>query len=291
VLRSHTGTQFNSQFAYNPHVNSSTFNAAHILRPPCNVHQSHSGGADPALTYMLGYWVFVSPESAEPMQVKLQDSPAAEPGEGTKFMTVYILNKQYRFSRTQTVQTAVPINSVALKCADIPKLIQLYCYFTVPTLSDVVVRHSLQTSIRIPSLASIIVGHQCDPVCPGYKDVLIFHKLQQPRTVKHNIGSRSRFFEVTFDNSPHDDGPGVISTYSLNRHFEFFSIGDQPTVELMYGNSTEHSICKTPKITDFVANFVHLDIAQLTSIACTVRSPSVLCTARCLMAPVNHLHE
>ncbi|KAJ7812812.1 hypothetical protein B0H14DRAFT_2605530 [Mycena olivaceomarginata] len=158
VLGSHTSTQFNGQFSYNPHVNSSTFNAAHILRPPCNVHQSHGGGADPALTYMSGYWVFVTPESVEPMQIKLQDSPAAEPGEVTKFMTVYTLNKQYIFSRTQTVRAAVPINSVALKYADIPKLIQLYRYFTVPTLSDLVARHRLQTSIRISSLASIIAG-------------------------------------------------------------------------------------------------------------------------------------
>jgi hypothetical protein len=176
---------------------------------------------------MSGYRVFVSPESVEPMQIKLQDSPAAEPGEGTKFMTIYTLNKQYRFSRTQTVRAAVPINSVALKCADIPKLIQLYRYFTVPTLSDVVARHHLQTSIRISSLASIIAEHRCDPACPGYKDVFIFHKLKRPRTVKHNIGSSSRFFEVTFDNSPHDDGPGVISNYSLNRLFEFVSISDQ----------------------------------------------------------------
>jgi hypothetical protein len=55
------------------------FNAAHILQPLCNVHQCHGGGADPALTYTSGYRVFVSPESVEPMQIKLQDNLARGP--------------------------------------------------------------------------------------------------------------------------------------------------------------------------------------------------------------------
>jgi hypothetical protein len=72
---------------------------------------------------------------------------------------------------------------------------------------------------------------------------------------------------VTFDNSPHDDRPSIISTYSLNRYFEFVSIDDGPTMELMYGNSTGHSICKMSKMVDFVTHFIHLDIRQLSSIA------------------------
>jgi hypothetical protein len=81
------------------------------------------------------------------MQLKLQDVPATEPGEGTKFVTAYTLNKQYGFSRTQSVCAAVPVNFVALMCTDIPKLVQLYRYFTVPTLFDVVACHRLQMSI------------------------------------------------------------------------------------------------------------------------------------------------
>lgn len=182
-------------------------------------------------------------------------------------MTVYTLNKQYGFSRTQSVRSTVPVDSVALTCADVPKLIQLYRYFTVPTLSDVVARHRLQTSTRILSLASIIAEHQCDTACPGYNDVFVFHKLKQPRTVKYNLELSSRFFDVLFDNSPHNDPPGVVSTYSLNRHFEFVTIGDGPTMELMYSNSTGHSICRTSKLVDFVSHFVHLHVVQLTSIA------------------------
>jgi hypothetical protein len=202
-----------------------------------------------------------------PLQLKLQDVPAAEPGEGTSFVTAYTLNKQYGFSRTQSVRSAVPDGSIALTCTDIPKFVQIYRYFTVPTLSDIVARHHLQTSTRLSSLVSIIAEHQCAPACPGYNDVFIFHHLKRPWTVKHNLASSSRSFEVVFDNSPRDDGPGDVSTYNLNRHFEFVTIGDGPTMELMYGNSTSHSICRTSRLADFVGHFVHLNVGQLNSIA------------------------
>ncbi|KAJ7838244.1 hypothetical protein B0H14DRAFT_3459667 [Mycena olivaceomarginata] len=223
--------------------------------------------SDPALTYLPGYQALVSPQSVVPMELKLQDSPAIEAGEGTKFVTVYTLNKQYGFSKTQTSHAAVPVDSIALKCSDIPKLTQLYRYFTAQSLSEVVARHRLQTSTRMSSLVSIIANHRCDTLCPGYSDVFVFHRLQRPRTVKHNTHSDSRFFELTFDNAPRDDGPGVISTYGLNRHFEFVSVGAQSSVELMYGNSTGHLICKTSSIADFVGHFIHLNMAQLTAIA------------------------
>jgi hypothetical protein len=77
----------------------------------------------------------------------------------------------------------------------------------------------------------------------------------------------SGFFDITYDNSLRDDSPGLISSYTLNRHFEFVLIGDGPTVELMYGNSTGHAICRTRNIAGFVSHFVHLDIGRLCSIA------------------------
>ncbi|KAJ7302392.1 hypothetical protein DFH08DRAFT_826723 [Mycena albidolilacea] len=152
---------------------------------------------------------------------------------------------------TQSVRAAVPDASIALMCTDIPKLVQLYRYFTAPTLSDLAARHCLQTSTRLLSLISIIAEHQ----------------LKCPWTVKHNLVSSSHFFEMVFDNSPHDNGPSVVSTYNLNRHFEFVTIGDGPTMELMYGNSSGHSICRTSSLAEFVGHFVYLNISQLNSIA------------------------
>ncbi|KAJ7803809.1 hypothetical protein B0H14DRAFT_3776627 [Mycena olivaceomarginata] len=145
------------------------FNATHLMWPPFNMHEfgapvSH---VDPATTYLPGYGSFVSREYVEPLELRLQDVPAAELGDGTSFLTVYTLNKQYGFFRSQPAHAAIPANSVTLKCANLLKLIQLYSYFTAPTLSDVAARHHLQTSI----------------------------------------------------------------------------LGDKPTVELMYGNSTGHSLC------------------------------------------------
>jgi hypothetical protein len=128
--------EYNGHISYSPSVNSSTFNAAHILEPTANVYQpcsAHTIGSDPALTYLPGYWAIVSPIPVTPMQLKLQDFPATEPGEGTKFVTAYTLNTQYRFSRTQSICAAVPVNFVALTSTDILKLVQLYRYFMVPT--------------------------------------------------------------------------------------------------------------------------------------------------------------
>ncbi|KAJ7849848.1 hypothetical protein B0H14DRAFT_2582327 [Mycena olivaceomarginata] len=68
--------EYNGHISYSPSVNSSMFNAAHILEPTANVYQprsAHTISSDPALTYLPGYWAIV----------KLQDFPATEPGEGT----------------------------------------------------------------------------------------------------------------------------------------------------------------------------------------------------------------
>ncbi|KAJ7352136.1 hypothetical protein DFH08DRAFT_805416 [Mycena albidolilacea] len=198
--------EYNGHILYSPSVNSSMFNAAHVLEPTANVHQPHSAhtiGSDSALTYLPGCRAIISQVPVAPMQLKLQDVPATEPSEG----------------------------------------------------------------IKILSLASILAEHQCAPTCPGYNAIFVFHWLKWPWTVKHNLGLSSHFFEVVFDNSPWDDGPGIVSTYNLNRHFEFVTIGDGPTIELMYGNSTGHSICRTSRLADFVSHFVHLNIRQLNSIA------------------------
>ncbi|KAJ7347784.1 hypothetical protein DFH08DRAFT_808562 [Mycena albidolilacea] len=64
-------------------VNSSTSNAVHALQSTSSVHQPlsvQSGSIDPTLTYLPGYQAVISPVSVGPIQPRLQDSPAAEPG-------------------------------------------------------------------------------------------------------------------------------------------------------------------------------------------------------------------
>jgi hypothetical protein len=109
----------------NHDIPSPMFNATHNIQTPFNVHEFRdvpTSSADPATKYLPGYGTFLTTIFVDPLELRLQDSPAAEPGDGTKFLTVYALNKQYTFSKTQHVRAAVPTNSVALKCADFPKL-------------------------------------------------------------------------------------------------------------------------------------------------------------------------
>jgi hypothetical protein len=87
--------EYNGHISYSLSVNSSTFNAAHVLEPTANVHQpcrAHTIGSNPALTYLPSYRVIVSPPPVAPMQLKVQDVLSTEPGEGTKFVTAYTLN-------------------------------------------------------------------------------------------------------------------------------------------------------------------------------------------------------
>jgi hypothetical protein len=114
----------------NQTVDGTMFNATDVTQPPFNVHAFQGAQAshiDPATTYLPGYGTFVSRKYVKPLELRLQDSPAAEPGDGTSFLTVYTLNKQYGFSRTQPARAAGPANSVALKCANLPKLIPTWC--------------------------------------------------------------------------------------------------------------------------------------------------------------------
>ncbi|KAJ7348399.1 hypothetical protein DFH08DRAFT_1000177 [Mycena albidolilacea] len=79
--------------SYSPAVvNSSMSNAAHTLQSTSNIHQHlsvQSSGIDPTLTYL--------PVSVGPIQLKLQDSPAAEPGSpglspsALQFQSTYII--------------------------------------------------------------------------------------------------------------------------------------------------------------------------------------------------------
>src|SRR4051812_30292574 len=92
------------------------------------------------------------------------------------------IEQTVRVSRTQSVRAAVSDASLALTCTDVPKLIQLYHYFTAPALSDLAARYHLQTSTRLSSLISIIAEHQCVSACPGYNNIFIFHRLKRPQT-------------------------------------------------------------------------------------------------------------
>ncbi|KAJ7360869.1 hypothetical protein DFH08DRAFT_1031248 [Mycena albidolilacea] len=65
--------RYNSHTSYNPHVNSSMFNAAPVLDPTASVYQSrnvHPIGNDPALTFLPGYQATVSPTPVAPLQLK-----------------------------------------------------------------------------------------------------------------------------------------------------------------------------------------------------------------------------
>ncbi|KAJ7829888.1 hypothetical protein B0H14DRAFT_2593755 [Mycena olivaceomarginata] len=67
------GPEFNGHIAYNSVLDSSTFNAARGAHIPQSASNGH------------------------------QDNPATEPGDGTKYMTIYTLNKQYGFSKAQSM--------------------------------------------------------------------------------------------------------------------------------------------------------------------------------------------
>jgi hypothetical protein len=77
-----------------------------------------------------------------------------------------------------------------------------------------------------------------------------------------------------FHNQPRDDEAGTLSTFNLNRFFDFASVGDEESVEAAYGQSPGHIICACRDIRAFVANFLYLSVADLTAIARTHSVPT-----------------
>ncbi|KAJ7886626.1 hypothetical protein B0H14DRAFT_2563301 [Mycena olivaceomarginata] len=67
-----------------------------------------------------------------------------------------------------------------------------------------------------------------------------------------------------FHNQPRDDQAGTLSTFNLNRFFDFASVGDEESVEAAYGQSPGH----------IISNFLYLSVADLTAIARTHSVPT-----------------
>ncbi|KAJ7325760.1 hypothetical protein DFH08DRAFT_1027683 [Mycena albidolilacea] len=139
-----------SHTAYSHAADNSMSNATHTRRPPFNVHEFQriqGTPVDPATRYLPGYSKFVFTKYVEPLELKLQDGPAAEPGDGTNFLTVYTLNKQYEFSRTQSARAAIVslfYSSFIVRCCGAAPFADLY--------PDVVSGiHHRRTPMRFPA--------------------------------------------------------------------------------------------------------------------------------------------
>ncbi|KAJ7121199.1 hypothetical protein C8R44DRAFT_736873 [Mycena epipterygia] len=94
---------------------------------------------------------------------------------------------------------------------------------------------------------------------PGNSIVLWFRPLLCPRTI---VSTAS----IIFDNLP-GDGMGAITTFNLNRSYDFTDIGDERTVAETYSSSPGHSVFHCNSISVFTQMFLTLSAEQLNRIA------------------------
>ncbi|KAF8179098.1 hypothetical protein K438DRAFT_2177952 [Mycena galopus ATCC 62051] len=201
------------------------------------------------------------------LSVVLSPNPSHQRGDGYEFLTTYLLNKNYQCVRVQGRTATVPAGCIGARCADVSNLVDQFEYWELPALTDIARRHALASSTRQSALVAIIRDHVCHSKCAGYSDTYVFKKLARSRTADHLPERTSRTFRLTMNNEPTDDATDVISTYNLNRWFDFRSVGTQAGLQSSYGSSAAHIIFRCPNIADFLALYKHISLPDLQSIA------------------------
>ncbi|KAJ7304701.1 hypothetical protein DFH08DRAFT_825279 [Mycena albidolilacea] len=243
------------------------------------------------------------------MPVVCQECPSSTPGDGTSYLTTYTLNMQYGCVGYQSASKTLSQNTVGVSCKDIGLFVRQFKHWTVSHLMELVSQHRLHSSAHRTTLVSIFTAHSCDMSCPAHDCILIFRKLLRPRDVQH---ARNKFtwqaYYVVFDNAPRADDPGTISTFPLNKLFEFSAIGDAVSMQAAYGSSNGHTICECSDIGKFGSMSLYLTVAQLSStiaqahfIASGVKKSSLLhaiyhhkCTDSCALQPlvfIRSMHD
>ncbi|KAK6977895.1 hypothetical protein R3P38DRAFT_3236571 [Favolaschia claudopus] len=79
---------------------------------------------------------------------------------------------------------------------------------------------------------------------------------------------------MIMDNSPQDDSASSISTYTLNRRFDFTSVGVSSAIQSTFNQTLGFTVCSCTEIGSFVALYKYLTLADLLSLA----------TAHCVVA-------
>ncbi|KAF8143050.1 hypothetical protein K438DRAFT_1784139 [Mycena galopus ATCC 62051] len=83
----------------------------------------------------------------------------------------------------------------------------------------------------------------------GRRNVLVFKKLECSRTVQRQEHSE---ILVTYQNEPCDDVAGSVSTYTLNRRYEFTAVGPRHEMLGVYSASAGHIICTSSNTPSFI---------------------------------------
>ncbi|KAF7372624.1 hypothetical protein MVEN_00125500 [Mycena venus] len=115
----------------------------------------------------------------------------------------------YQLVAVHGQRATVPAGTIAVACPDIARFVVQYRYWTVQRLEEVATRHRLHMSSRRSALMNVISRH-----------------------VRENI---------VYDNNARDDEHGTVSTFNLNRLFDYVSIGDEASMDAAYGNSAGHT--------------------------------------------------
>ncbi|KAJ7127828.1 hypothetical protein C8R44DRAFT_873612 [Mycena epipterygia] len=72
---------------------------------------------------------------------------------------------------------------------------------------------------------------------------------------------------MVFNNAPADSDVQPFTTFELNHNYDLVDVGDLHSVNSMYSQSAEHTICYCPSLAQFVIHYLSLNTAQLLTLS------------------------
>ncbi|KAJ7934659.1 hypothetical protein B0H13DRAFT_2305444 [Mycena leptocephala] len=239
-----------------------------------------------------GYGGSLTPTSLIVLPVRLQDTPVNETGDCDQFVSTYTLNRFYQCVRVQSARSSIRKGCLAATCSNVSLFAKQFTHPGLARLVEIAASHDLQTSTRAATLLAAIIAHDCHPACPGYSAVMLFDRLDRPRTGQ--VHSQLEL-DLIFDNDPRDDETGYMSTYTLNRRYEYKDVGREVDMRNQYRTSFRHIICASPDLGEFTNHYRFINLKNLAKIArfhcieCEQTKPALLkaftthvCTTDCV---------
>jgi hypothetical protein len=147
----------------------------------------------------------LSPSSTMILPMRLQITSATEGGNGISYLTSCMLNQShvpYECIGMQSPYSLILPHTVAATCSNLSVLTQQFCYWTIPWLTKIASKYGEPTSACRAVLVDAICNHIGGATCPACSHLLIFRKLEKPRTAKYRPQESSRNFTTVFDNNP-----------------------------------------------------------------------------------------
>ncbi|KAJ7620717.1 hypothetical protein DFH06DRAFT_1305957 [Mycena polygramma] len=123
---------------------------------------------------------------------------------------------------------------LTVSCKDIAAFVGSHRYLTADNMQSLAEAHSVSTQLlaRQDLHRNVLKKHMCDEQCPGFRIYKLFQRLRSKRRL--NIPTvdltQLQALSILYSSDRETQEPGFITSFSLNRNFQFICCGSAQDV-------------------------------------------------------------